>query len=179
MFFDDVRVPASHRLGDEGKGFTQVMQGFDYSRALIALQCCGAAQASLDEAWAYAKEREAFGRPIGQFQGVSFPLAEGESQIAAVRQLSYHALALRDAGLPHTAEAAMVKWMGPKTRVRRDPPVPADLRPLRLVEGPAAPAAHARRDGPRDRRRHRQRDEADHRARPHRSRRCPVSQAGT
>ncbi|HEX7435354.1 MAG TPA: acyl-CoA dehydrogenase, partial [Caldimonas sp.] len=114
VFFDDVRVPMSHRIGDEGKGFTQVMQGFDYSRALIALQCCGAAQASLDEAWAYAKEREAFGKPIGQFQGVSFPLAEGESQIAAVRQLSYHALALRDAGLPHTAEAAMVKWMGPK-----------------------------------------------------------------
>ena len=114
VFFDDVRVPVSHRLGDEGKGFTQVMQGFDYSRALIALQCCGAAQASLDEAWAYAKEREAFGRPIGQFQGVSFPLAEAESQIAAVRQLAYHALSLRDAGLPHTAEAAMVKWMGPK-----------------------------------------------------------------
>ena len=115
VFFDDVRVPADHRLGDEGKGFSQVMQGFDYSRALIALQCCGAAQASLDEAWAYAKEREAFGRPIGQFQGVSFPLAEGDSHIAAVRQLSYHALAMRDAGLPHTAEAAMVKWMGPKT----------------------------------------------------------------
>ena len=115
VFFDGVRVPASRRLGDEGKGFTQVMQGFDYSRALIGLQCVGAAQASLDEAWAYAKEREAFGRPIGQFQGVSFPLAEYESQIAAVRQLCYHALALRDAGLPHTAEAAMCKWMGPKT----------------------------------------------------------------
>ena len=115
VFFDDVRVPARQRLGDEGKGFSQVMQGFDYSRALIALQCCGAAQASLDEAWAYAGEREAFGRPIGQFQGVSFPLAEGEAQIAAVRQLAYHALALRDAGLPHTAEAAMVKWLGPKT----------------------------------------------------------------
>ena len=115
VFFDDVKVPASHLVGDVGKGFTQVMQGFDYSRALIALQCCGAAQASLDEAWAYAKDREAFGRPIGQFQGVSFPLAEGDSHIAAVRQLSYHALAMRDAGLPHTAEAAMVKWMGPKT----------------------------------------------------------------
>ena len=114
VFFDDVRVPVSHRLGDEGKGFTQVMQGFDYSRALIGLQCCGAAQASLDEAWAYSKERLAFGKPIGQYQGVSFPLAEGESQIAAVRQLCYHALALRDAGLPHTSEAAMCKWMGPR-----------------------------------------------------------------
>ncbi len=114
VFFDDVRVPASQRLGDEGKGFTQVMQGFDYSRALIGLQCIGAAQASLDEAWGYAKEREAFGVPIGQFQGVSFPLAEGESQVAAVRQLCYHALALRDAGEPHTKEAAMCKWMGPR-----------------------------------------------------------------
>ena len=114
VFFDDVRISEKYRLGGEGKGFSQVMQGFDYSRALIGLQCCGAAQASLDEAWAYAKEREAFGRPIGQFQGVSFPLAEGESQIAAVRQLCYHTLALRDAGLPHTAEAAMCKWMGPR-----------------------------------------------------------------
>jgi cyclohexanecarboxyl-CoA dehydrogenase len=93
------------------------MQGFDFSRALIGLQCCGAAQASLDEAWAYTKQREAFGRPIGQFQGVTFPLAEGESQIAAIRQLSYHALALRDAGLPHTAEAAMAKSLGPKCAV--------------------------------------------------------------
>jgi cyclohexanecarboxyl-CoA dehydrogenase len=114
VFFDDVRVPVDHRLGDEGKGFTQVMQGFDYSRALIGLQCVGAAQASLDEAWAYAREREAFGRPIAQFQGVTFPLVEGESQIAAVRQLCFHALQLRDAGLPHTSEAAMCKWMGPK-----------------------------------------------------------------
>ncbi|MFT3821217.1 MAG: acyl-CoA dehydrogenase family protein [Rubrivivax sp.] len=117
VFFDDVRIPLDHRLGDEGKGFTQVMQGFDYSRALIGLQACGAAQASLDEAWAYTKEREAFGRPIGQFQGVTFPLAEGESQIEAIRQLCYHTLALRDAGLPHTKEAAMCKWMGPKFAV--------------------------------------------------------------
>jgi cyclohexanecarboxyl-CoA dehydrogenase len=114
VFFDNVRVPASHRLGDEGKGFTQVMQGFDYSRALIGLQCCGIAQASLDEAWEYTKERQAFGRPIGQFQGVTFPLAEGESHIAAIRQLCLHTLALRDAGQPHVSEAAMCKWMGPR-----------------------------------------------------------------
>lgn len=114
LFFEDVVVPERYRLGDEGKGFTQVMQGFDYSRALIALQCCGAAQASLDETWAYVKDRQAFGRPIGQFQGVSFPLAEGESIIEAVRQLSYHTLQLREAGLPHTSQAAMCKWMGPR-----------------------------------------------------------------
>lgn len=114
LFFEDVVVPEAFRLGPEGTGFTQVMRGFDYSRALIALECVGPARASLDEAWAYSKEREAFGRPIGQFQGVSFPLAEGESIIEAVRQLAYHTLQLREAGMPHTAEAAMCKWMGPK-----------------------------------------------------------------
>ena len=115
VFFDEVRVPASNRLGNEGQGFTHVMRGFDYSRALIALECIGCAQASLDEAWAYTKEREAFGGPIAQYQGVTFPLVEGDSMLAAIRQLSYHAIELRDAGLPHSAEAAMVKWMGPKT----------------------------------------------------------------
>jgi cyclohexanecarboxyl-CoA dehydrogenase len=115
VFFDNVKIPVMNRLGDEGKGFSQVMQGFDYSRALIALQCIGSAQASIDEAWAYTTQREAFGGPIAQFQGVTFPLVEQETQLAAVRELSYHALALRDAKRPHTAEAAMVKWLGPKT----------------------------------------------------------------
>ncbi|MDN5938777.1 MAG: acyl-CoA dehydrogenase family protein [Salinisphaera sp.] len=115
VFFDDVRVPAANRLGDEGKGFTQVMAGFDYSRALIALNCLAAAQASIDEAWAYTKERQAFGGPIAQFQGVTFPLVEQETAVAAARQLAYHCLALRDAGQPHTVEAAMVKYLAPKT----------------------------------------------------------------
>lgn len=115
VFFDEVRVPAANLLGEENKGFTQVMQGFDYSRILIALQCIGVAQASLDETWEYVKGREAFGAPLAQYQGVTFPLAEFETLLAACRQLSYHGLELRDAGEPHTAEAAMVKWMGPKT----------------------------------------------------------------
>ena len=115
VFFDDVRIPADYMMGQEGKGFTQVMQGFDFSRILIALQCIGAAQASIDETWEYMKERQAMGAPIVQYQGVSFPIVEFETQIAACRQLCYHALALRDAGQPHTAESAMVKWMGPKT----------------------------------------------------------------
>ncbi len=117
IFFDDVRIPASHRLAEEGQGFVQVMQGFDYSRALIGLQCCAAAQASLDESWTYVGQREAFGAPIAQYQGVTFPLAEGEGLVAAVRQLCYHTLRLRDDGAPHTAEAAMCKWLGPKTAV--------------------------------------------------------------
>ena len=115
LFFDAVRVPADHRIGAEGKGFTQVMQGFDYSRVLIALQCIAAAQASIDETWAYVQERKTFGLPLAQYQGVTFPIVEYETQLAAARQLCYHALELRDAGRPHTAEAAMVKWYGPKT----------------------------------------------------------------
>ncbi len=115
LFFDDVRVPVENRLGEEGKGFTQVMQGFDFSRILIGLMCVAAAQASIDESWEYIKERQTFGAPLAQYQGVTFPIAEFETLIAACRQLCYHGLALRDAGSPHTAEAAMVKWMGPKT----------------------------------------------------------------
>ena len=117
IFFDAATIPADHRLADEGKGFAQVMQGFDYSRALIGLQCAGAAQASLDETWAYIKERRAFDAPLAQYQGVTFPLAEGETMIAALRQLALHTLRLKDEGLPHTAEAAMCKWLGPKTAV--------------------------------------------------------------
>ena len=117
IFFDGVQVPRVNLLGDEGAGFVQVMQGFDFSRALIGLQCIAAAQASLDESWAYVCERQAFGGPLSRNQGVTFPLAEYQSMAAAVRQLCYHTLRLRDAGLPHTAEAAMCKWLGPKTAV--------------------------------------------------------------
>ena len=117
IFFDDVVVPIENRLAGEGAGFVQVMQGFDFSRALIGLQVLGAAQASLDETWAYVQERSAFGAPLAKNQGVTFPLAEAESHVAAIRQLCYHALRLKDAGLPHTTEAAMCKWMAPKTAV--------------------------------------------------------------
>lgn len=115
LFFDDVEVPAENLLGREGGGFYQVMQGFDYSRALIGLQCVAAAQASLDETWAHVQERETFGRPLAQYQGVSFPLAEGETLAAAARLLCYETLWLRDQGKPHTAKAAMCKWFAPKT----------------------------------------------------------------
>jgi cyclohexanecarboxyl-CoA dehydrogenase len=110
-------VPASHRLADEGAGFVQVMQGFDFSRALIGLQVLGAAQASLDETWAYTQQREAFGAPIAMNQGVTFPLAEAATYVAAARQLCYYTLRLKDAGQPHTSEAAMCKWLAPKTAV--------------------------------------------------------------
>lgn len=114
VFFDDVEVPISRRLGEEGQGFRQIMHGFDYSRAIIGLQCLGPAQASLDETWDYVTEREAFGMPIAKFQGVTEPLAEAATQIAAARLLCYKTLWLRDQNLPHTSEAAMCKWWAPK-----------------------------------------------------------------
>lgn len=117
VWFDGVAVPDERRVGDEGMGFIRVMQGFDYSRALIALQCLGCARASMDETWPYITEREAFGSPLAAFQGVTFPLAEADAQIRAARLLAYECLWLRDQGLPHTKEAAMVKWMGPKVSI--------------------------------------------------------------
>ena len=117
IWFDSVRVPDRRRVGDVGMGFIRVMQGFDYSRALIALQCLGSARASIDETWSYITDREAFGGPLAQFQGVTFPLAEADAQVRAARLLAYECLWLREQGKPHTKEAAMVKWMGPKISV--------------------------------------------------------------
>lgn len=114
VFFDDVFVPAECLMAEENKGFSKIMSGFDYSRALIGLECIGPAQASVDEAWQYTTGRIAFERPIAQFQGVSFPLAEAETQLTMMRQLCYYTLSLRDRGLTHTAEAAMCKWYVPK-----------------------------------------------------------------
>jgi cyclohexanecarboxyl-CoA dehydrogenase len=114
LFFENVRVPVSHRLGQEGQGFVQVMQGFDFSRALIGLQVLAVARAALDDAWAYAAQREAFGRPLSAFQGVSHPLADYETQVEAARLLCLQTLWLKDRGQPHTAQAAMCKWWAPQ-----------------------------------------------------------------
>ena len=114
LFFDDVRVPLGHRLGDENRGFVQVMQGFDYSRALIGLQVLAVARVALEETWAHVAGREAFGKPLSAFQGVSHPLAECDTQVEAARLLCLQALWLKDRGAPHSAEAAMCKWWAPK-----------------------------------------------------------------
>ncbi len=113
IFFDNVRVPADHLLGEEGKGFVQVMQGFDFSRPLIGLQCLGTARQALDETWAYIGERKAFGKPLAAFQGITHQLADFDTKVEAARLLSLNALWLKDQGLPHVAEAAMAKWWPP------------------------------------------------------------------
>lgn len=117
LFFDDVRVPVANQIGDVGTGFLHAMEAFDFNRAIIALACLGAAQESLEETMAYAKERETFGAPLAKRQGVAFQIAEHLTHVAAARLLAYQVLMLRDAGLPHTKEAAMAKWLGPKVAV--------------------------------------------------------------
>ena len=117
LSFDGVRIPESHRLGQEGTGFYQVMRGFDYNRIMISLGCLGTAEVSLDETMAYVRERRAFGRPLAQFEGVSFPIAEAATQLEAAKWLCYRGLSLADRGLPYTKESAMAKWWVPKIAV--------------------------------------------------------------
>jgi cyclohexanecarboxyl-CoA dehydrogenase len=93
------------------------MRGFDFSRALIALMCLGAARSALDDAVAYTKQRTAFGRPVILNQGVSFPLVEHLTYLEGARLIAYKALWLKDCGRPHTVEANMVKWWGPRLAV--------------------------------------------------------------
>ncbi len=117
VFFDSVRIPADHLMSSEGTGFIQVMIGFDYTRAIIGLMCLGSAAASVEDTINYVKEREAFGRPIARFEGVSFPIAEALTRIDAARWQCYRTLWLKDNELPHTAEAAMCKWWAPRISV--------------------------------------------------------------
>lgn len=118
LVLEDVRVPATHLCGGEGRGLSQVLGRFDFSRAALGLLCLGAAQRSLEEAATHATQRHAFGQPIAAYQGVSFPLAEQATYLEAARWVCYRTLWLRAQGLPHTVEAAMSKWWAP--RVAKD-----------------------------------------------------------
>jgi cyclohexanecarboxyl-CoA dehydrogenase len=117
LSFDHVRLPRSHRIGEEGHGFYQIMQGFDYNRVGIALACLGVAEVSLEETLAWVTERRAFGRPLAGFEGVSFALAEAATHLEACRWLCYRALWLADHGRPYTKESAMTKWWAPRLAV--------------------------------------------------------------
>ena len=114
IFFDSVRVPADARIGADGMGFVQVMQGFDFSRSMIGLMCIGAAQQSVDETCAYVTERQAFGGSLARFEGVSFPLAEAAVRLRAARLLCYEALWKKDRGEPHGWISAGAKWLAPE-----------------------------------------------------------------
>lgn len=114
LFFDGVDLPSEYRLGAEGEGLRLVLGGFDLSRVLIALQCLGAAEASLDETREWVGQRRAFGRALAEFEAVSFRLARHYATLDTLRWYCYRALWLRQAGRPHTVEAAICKWLAPR-----------------------------------------------------------------
>ncbi|MFP3990001.1 acyl-CoA dehydrogenase family protein [Streptomyces sp. E11-3] len=109
LHFDGVRVSDARRIGDEGQGFAIALSALDSGRLGIAACAIGVAQAALDEALAYATQRKQFGRPIGDFQGLRFMLADMATQIEAGRALYLSAARLRDAGRPFSRQAAMAK----------------------------------------------------------------------
>ncbi len=111
MRFDDVRVPASRRLGEEGEGLRIALAGLDSGRLGIAAVAVGLAQGALDAAVAYARERETFGKPIIEHQGLAFVLADMEAAIVSARATVLHAARLRDAGQPFSREASIAKMV--------------------------------------------------------------------
>ena len=98
IFFDDLRVPAENLIGEEGEGFRYILSGMNAERILIAAECIGDAKWFIEKAVAYAKERRVFGRPIGQNQGVQFPIARAYAQMRAAELMVGAAAALYEAG---------------------------------------------------------------------------------
>jgi len=111
LFFDDLRVPVANLIGTEGQGFRYILDGMNAERILIAAECIGDARFFIDRASAYAREREVFGRPIGQNQGVQFPIARAHIQTSAADLMVRHAADLFDDGQPCGTEANMAKML--------------------------------------------------------------------
>jgi acyl-CoA dehydrogenase len=111
IFFDDLRVPAENLIGEEGQGFRYILAGMNAERILIAAECVGDAKWFIAKATQYAKDRELFGRPIGQNQGVQFPIARAYSQMRAAELMVHEAARKYDAGEDIGAEANMAKLL--------------------------------------------------------------------
>lgn len=111
VFFDDMRVPADNLIGEEGRGFSYILSGMNAERILIAAECIGDAKWFIAKASAYAKERVLFGRPIGQNQGVQFPIARAYAQMRAAELMVGEAASLYEAGRDCGAEANMAKLL--------------------------------------------------------------------
>lgn len=118
IFFEDARVPRANLLGAEGQGFAIAMSLLDGGRIGIAAQALGIAEAALEAARTYARERRQFGQPIGAFQGIQFMLADMATQVEAARLLTYQAASLKAAGLPHQKQASMAKMFASDTAMR-------------------------------------------------------------
>jgi alkylation response protein AidB-like acyl-CoA dehydrogenase len=111
VFFDDLRIPASALIGEEGKGFRYILSGMNAERILIGAECIGDAKWFIEKAAAYAKERQVFARPIGQNQGVQFPIARCYAQMRAAELMVHHAARAYDSGENPGAEANMAKLL--------------------------------------------------------------------
>ena len=111
LFFDDLEIPAANLIGEEGKGFKYILDGMNAERILIASECIGDCRFFIDRAAQYAKERSVFGRPIGQNQGIQFPIARAYVQLSAAAGMVAKAAALFDAGEPCGTEANMAKML--------------------------------------------------------------------
>ncbi len=111
VFFDDLRIPATALIGEEGKGFRYILSGMNAERILIAAECIGDAKWFIAKAGDYAKERRVFGRPIGQNQGVQFPIARCYAQMRAAELMVHHAARVYDAGGNPGEEANMAKLL--------------------------------------------------------------------
>ncbi len=114
LFFDNLEIPAENLIGEEGQGFKYILTGLNAERALIAAECIGDGYWFTDKVTDYVRERTVFGRPIGQNQGVQFPIAEAFIEVEAANLMRYKACALFDAGQPCGAEANMAKYLAAK-----------------------------------------------------------------
>jgi alkylation response protein AidB-like acyl-CoA dehydrogenase len=111
IFFDGMRVSAANLIGEEGQGFRYILSGMNAERILIAAECIGDAKWFIGKATDYAKERQVFGRPIGQNQGVQFPIARAYAQMRAAELMVREALSRYEAGDDAGAEANMAKML--------------------------------------------------------------------
>ncbi|BCB17732.1 acyl-CoA dehydrogenase family protein [Bosea sp. ANAM02] len=111
VFFDNVKVPVANLVGEEGKGFRYILSGMNAERILIASECVGDAKWFIDKASNYAKERHVFGRPIGQNQGIQFPIAKAYANMRAAELMVREAIRLYEAGANPGAEANMAKML--------------------------------------------------------------------
>lgn len=114
LFFDNLEIPAENLIGEEGMGFKYILDGLNAERALIAAECIGDGYWFIEKVTEYAKTREVFGRPIGQNQGVQFPIAEAHIEIEAANLMRFEACRLYDAGEPCGAQANMAKYLAAK-----------------------------------------------------------------
>jgi len=114
LFFENLEIPAENLIGEEGQGFKYILDGLNAERTLIAAECIGDGYWFIDKVTAYTKERVVFGRPIGQNQGVQFPIAEAFIETEAANLMRYEACRLFDAREPCGAQANMAKYLAAK-----------------------------------------------------------------